>query len=105
MARVTVMNADGSAAKELGRGYRPDWQPCPAGATCRFAVPPVRCRVPRVVGLLLGRARVGSGARTARLDASGALAQRRVGRVIGQSPRPGTVKRRGFPVKLVVGRR
>jgi beta-lactam-binding protein with PASTA domain len=30
---------------------------------------------------------------------------RRVGRVIGQSPRPGAVKRRGFPVKLVVGRR
>jgi hypothetical protein len=25
--------------------------------------------------------------------------------VIGQSPRPGAVKRRGFPVKLVVGRR
>jgi hypothetical protein len=30
---------------------------------------------------------------------------RRVGRVIGQSPRPGVLKRRGFPVKLVVGRR
>ena len=27
------------------------------------------------------------------------------GRVIGQSPRPGVFKRRGFPVKLVVGRR
>jgi len=25
--------------------------------------------------------------------------------VIGQSPRPGVFKRRGFPVKLVVGRR
>jgi hypothetical protein len=24
--------------------------------------------------------------------------------VIGQSPRPGAVKRRGFPVNLVVGR-
>ena len=30
---------------------------------------------------------------------------RRVGRVIAQSPRPGVVKRRGFPVRLVVGRR
>jgi hypothetical protein len=29
---------------------------------------------------------------------------RRPGRVIGQSPRPGVFKRRGFPVKLVVGR-
>jgi hypothetical protein len=25
--------------------------------------------------------------------------------VMGQSPRPGAVKRHGFPVKLVVGRR
>jgi hypothetical protein len=30
---------------------------------------------------------------------------RRVGRVIGQSPRPGVFKRRGYPVRLVVGRR
>jgi beta-lactam-binding protein with PASTA domain len=29
----------------------------------------------------------------------------RVGRVIRQNPRPGAVKRRGYPVKLVVGRR
>jgi beta-lactam-binding protein with PASTA domain len=27
------------------------------------------------------------------------------GRVVNQSPRPRTVKRRGFPVKLAVGRR
>jgi beta-lactam-binding protein with PASTA domain len=30
---------------------------------------------------------------------------RRVGRVIGQSPRPGAIKRRGYPVALIVGRR
>jgi beta-lactam-binding protein with PASTA domain len=30
---------------------------------------------------------------------------RRVGRVIAQSPRARTVKRAGFPVRLVVGRR
>jgi beta-lactam-binding protein with PASTA domain len=30
---------------------------------------------------------------------------RRVGRVIKQSPRPGAIKRRGYPVKLTVGRR
>jgi beta-lactam-binding protein with PASTA domain len=30
---------------------------------------------------------------------------RRVGRVIKQSPKPGSIKRRGFPVKLTVGRR
>jgi beta-lactam-binding protein with PASTA domain len=27
------------------------------------------------------------------------------GRVVHQSPRPGTVKRRNFPVKLAIGRR
>jgi beta-lactam-binding protein with PASTA domain len=27
------------------------------------------------------------------------------GRVVSQAPRPGTVKRRGYSVKLVVGRR
>jgi beta-lactam-binding protein with PASTA domain len=26
------------------------------------------------------------------------------GRVVNQSPRPGTIKRRGFPVNLAVGR-
>jgi beta-lactam-binding protein with PASTA domain len=26
------------------------------------------------------------------------------GRVIGQAPRPGAVRRRGFPVRLVLGR-
>jgi len=31
--------------------------------------------------------------------------RRRVGRVIGQRPRPGTIKRRGGAVVLVVGRR
>jgi beta-lactam-binding protein with PASTA domain len=30
---------------------------------------------------------------------------RRVGRVIAQNPRAGKIRRRGFPVKLVVGRR
>jgi len=27
------------------------------------------------------------------------------GRVVSQNPRPGTIKRRNFPVKLAVGRR
>jgi beta-lactam-binding protein with PASTA domain len=27
------------------------------------------------------------------------------GRVVGQSPRPGAIRRRGFPVNLLVGRR
>jgi hypothetical protein len=68
--------------------------------------PPTRCRVPRVIGLALGRAR----ARIRRANCRvGRVIRRRspgrVGRVLSQSPRPGTNKRRGFPVGLVVGRR
>jgi beta-lactam-binding protein with PASTA domain len=61
--------------------------------------------VPRVVGLSLGRAK--AKIRRARCSVGRIRRARstRVGRVIGQSPRPGVVKRRGFPVKLVVGRR
>jgi len=58
-----------------------------------------------VIGLALGRAKT----KIRRAHCSVGRIRRarstRVGRVIGQSPRPGTVKRRGFPVKLVVGRR
>jgi beta-lactam-binding protein with PASTA domain len=62
--------------------------------------------VPRVIGLTLKRAKskirskhcsVGKVTRRA--------SSRRVGRVIKQTPRPGTVKAAGFKVKLVVGRR
>jgi beta-lactam-binding protein with PASTA domain len=62
--------------------------------------------VPRVIGLSLGRAkkkirtahcRVG---RVTRRSTS-----RHPGRVIGQRPRPGTIKPAGFRVNLVVGRR
>ena len=68
--------------------------------------PPARCRVPRVLGLRLGAAKtkirrahclVG---RVRRVRARRSLR----GRVVNQSPRPGTIKRRNFPVKLAVGR-
>ena len=68
--------------------------------------PPARCRVPRVIGLRLGRARQ----RIRRANCSvGRVRRVRTrrslrGRVIGQSPRPGAVRRRGFPVNLLVGR-
>src|SRR6266545_3465614 len=73
-------------------------------------VPPpvvVRCVVPRVIGLRLARARrrirrahclVG---RIKRVHSR----PRRVGRVIGQSPRRGAGRPAGTRVKLVVGRR
>ena len=68
--------------------------------------PPARCRVPRVLGLRLNAAK-------RRIRASALLGRhvRRVrsrrslrGRVVKQTPRPGTIKRRNFPVKLAVGR-
>ena len=67
--------------------------------------PRARCHVPRVIGLRLGQAK--SRIRRARCSVGRIrrARSRRVGRVIGQSPRPGVFKRRGFPVKLVVGRR
>jgi hypothetical protein len=66
--------------------------------------PSVRCHVPRVIGLALGRQDTDPQSALLR----GPYPPRSLeapGRVIGQSPRPGAVKRRGFPVKLVVGRR
>jgi hypothetical protein len=67
--------------------------------------PPARCRVPRVVGLRLGAAR----RRLLRANCSLGRVRRmrsvRIGRVLAQSPPPGTVRRRGFPVKVVLGRR
>ena len=66
---------------------------------------PVRCRVPRVMGMTLGRAR--TRIRRARCSVGRVRRARskRLGRVIAQHPRPGALKRRGFPVALVVGRR
>jgi len=65
----------------------------------------VRCVVPRVIGLPLGRARTRIRARNCRVGRVRRARSRRVGRVIAQSPRAGAVRRRNFPVNLVVGRR
>jgi hypothetical protein len=68
---------------------------------------PPRCVVPRVIGLPLRRARLRivrrhcSVGRIQRIHTRGRLR----GRVVRQSPRAGTVRRRGYPVRLVVGRR
>jgi beta-lactam-binding protein with PASTA domain len=65
----------------------------------------VRCRVPRVIGLRLGPARTRIRARHCSVGRIRRARSTRVGRVMSQSPRPGAVRRRGFPVNLVVGRR
>jgi beta-lactam-binding protein with PASTA domain len=61
--------------------------------------------VPRVIGLTLGRAKQRIRSRHCSVGRVRRARASRAGRVIGQSPRPGTTRRRGFPVKLVVGRR
>jgi hypothetical protein len=67
--------------------------------------PPIlHCRVPRVVGLRLGRAKLRIRQARCGVGRVRRVRSRRVGRVIAQSPRPGAVRRRGFRIGLVVGR-
>src|SRR5262245_2376312 len=79
----------------------------PLGTPPPAPPPPVRCVVPRVIGMRLAVARnriaranclVGS-VRRAR------AAQKRAGKVIAQSPKAGAVRPRAAKVSLVVGRR
>jgi beta-lactam-binding protein with PASTA domain len=65
----------------------------------------VRCVVPRVIGMTLARARSRIRARHCRVGRVRRVHSTRVGRVIKQTPRPGTVRARGTKVNLVVGRR
>jgi Regulator of chromosome condensation (RCC1) repeat/PASTA domain len=65
----------------------------------------VRCIVPRVIGLRLGRARMRIRARHCSVGRVRRARSRRVGRVLAQSPRPGRRLRSGARVNLVVGRR
>jgi beta-lactam-binding protein with PASTA domain len=65
------------------------------------------CRVPRVIGVRLGTARARIRGALCAVGRVGKAKTRRGlrGRVVAQSPRAGTIRRRGFPVKLVIGRR
>jgi hypothetical protein len=71
------------------------------------APPPVRCRVPRVIGLRLAAARTRIRARNCRVGRIRRVRTKRsrVGKVIRQSPRAGAVRARNSRVNLVVGRR
>jgi len=64
-----------------------------------------RCRVPRVIGMKLGRARSRIRAAHCTVGRVRRARSRRVGRVIAQSPKPGKVLRNRGKVNLVVGRR
>ena len=68
---------------------------------------PVRCRVPRVIGMKLPTAKRQIRARhckTGRVHRV-RVRSRLVARVVGQNPRAGKVRARGFRVRLAVGRR
>ena len=66
---------------------------------------PVRCHVPLVIGMRLAKAARTIRARDCSIGRIRRLRSKRVGRVVGQSPRAGTVRRRGFRVNLTIGRR
>jgi len=61
--------------------------------------------VPRVLGLTPRRAKAKIRAKHCSVGHIRRIHSRRVGRVLAQDPRPGTTKRAGFPVRLVIGRR
>jgi beta-lactam-binding protein with PASTA domain len=66
----------------------------------------VTCKVPRVIGLTLAKAKAKlRKTHCAAGKVSKRASARHAGRVIGQSPRAGVTKPKGFKVKLVVGRR
>jgi hypothetical protein len=65
----------------------------------------IRCYVPLVIGMKLERARGAIRAMDCSVGRVRAVPSQRFGRVLRQSPRAGTVRRRNYPVRLVVGRR
>jgi Tol biopolymer transport system component len=69
------------------------------------APPPVRCVVPRVIGLRLAVARARIGRANCLVGYVRRVRSRRAGKVLSQSPRAGSVRSRGAKVNLVVGRR
>jgi len=66
---------------------------------------PVKCHVPRVVGLRLGQARLKIRRGRCGVGSIRRVQSPRVGRVLRQTPRAGARRARGFPVNLTVGRR
>jgi subtilisin family serine protease len=94
-----------NAANAIGGCAAPPPPPPPPQPPPPPPPPQVRCRVPRVIGLKLGRARTRIRRANCSVGRIRRVRSRRVGRVLRQSPRAGAVKRRGFKVTLVVGRR
>jgi Tol biopolymer transport system component len=78
----------------------------PQGTPPPPPAPPVRCKVPRVIGLrlALARKRIGRANCTVGRVRRVRAAARRAGKVLGQSPKAGAVRSRGTKVALTVGR-
>jgi Tol biopolymer transport system component len=77
----------------------------PAGPPPPPAPRSVKCVVPRVIGLKLARAKARLRSRHCKTGRVRRVTSRRYGRVLGQHPRRGATRSRGFRVRLVVGRR
>ena len=111
---LVVINADGRGETRTDRrGSQPDWSSIRSVPPQPLPPPPPpppphagqTCRVPRVVGMKLKRARVRLRRAHCRVGRVTRLRSKRPGRVIGQAPRAGAVRPAGARVRLVVGRR
>ena len=69
--------------------------------------PPIRCAVPRVIGMRLAVARKRIGRANCRVGTvrRARAKPKKAGKVLSQNPRAGSMRTRGTKVKLVVGRR
>ena len=79
----------------------------PLGTPPPAPTPPVKCVVPRVIGMRLAVARkkIGQANCVVGVVRRSRSARTRVGKVLSQSPKPRSVRSRGTKVNLVVGRR
>jgi Tol biopolymer transport system component len=106
---IFVMNADGSGQTNLTQSPSfedgPDWLPVPPPQPPPPPPPPpVTCRVPGVVGLRLAVAKQRIRRANCAVGRIRKKHSKRVGRVLAQSPRPGTKLPQLGRVNLVVGR-
>ena len=102
-SRLVVMAPDGTHRVDIGGGLDPDWQPCVAGRTCRLRV--INCRVPKVTGRKVPRAR--SSLRRAHCTVGRikrAYAGRKKGIIVAQKPSPGARLKAGGSVALTVSK-
>ena len=92
----TAATARAAAAAASSSAAAPPPPPPPA---------PIKCRVPKVIGLRLAAARGRISTRHCRLGTVRRARSRRAGRVISQRPSGGVLRPRGYKISLVIGRR